>query len=191
MPKAKQGLCHSEDIKKSNKLKKLKNFPCIKQNNINTKAPPNRRFVLCSTTTGKEQIMRILLTVIFGSAFLFSCTKNPTGSAGGKGLAACKQFEKDFTFGAMAEASTSNGKIMPKNCQRAKTGQGRGDLTVNTPCEPEYIACVAMGAIGASADDKTIVFLYDEAGKTMAKNEACDKKDQKGNSTIDCDWYQD
>ena len=132
--------------------------------------------------------MRILLTVIFGSAFLFSCTKNPTGSAGGKGLAACKQFEKDFTFGAMAEASTSNGKIMPKNCQRTKTGQGGGDLTVK--CKPGYIACVAMGGKGASADDKTIAFLYDEAGKTTMKT-ICDQKDQKGNSTTDCDWYQD
>ncbi len=124
--------------------------------------------------------MRILLTVIFGSALLFSCTKN-------KGLAACKQFEKDFTFGFMDQVSTPNGQTTPTSCLRAKTARTHGgvNLTENTLCKPTYMACVAMGKTNASADDKMIVFLYNEAGKNQVKGMWCDQND------VDCDWYQD
>lgn len=132
--------------------------------------------------------MRILLTVIFGSAFLFSCTQNPPASSESEtgGLKACAKFEKEFTFGHAED----------KICARGNTENdivGFYKLTENVNCEPRYTGCVFANFV-EEPDRKSVYFFYAEDSYKPELQELCNAEPQNINGktlTMNCKWYQD
>jgi|GEM_PF-4754919 len=129
--------------------------------------------------------MRILLTLIFGSAFLFSCTQNPPASSETGGLKACAKFEKEFTL-AHAE---------DKICTRGKTQNdmmGFFMLKENVNCESGYIGCVFANFV-EEPDRKNVYFFYEDSYKAQWQQSCNDgRRDVNGTLlTMKCEWYQD